>query len=87
MLWHPIEWSLWHFPVQSSNKGFQKHASHEQLLAYTHIFRESQIDISKQSANDILSIAETTRLHYVANRNKKMDQDILSKIGINLQSF
>jgi 20S proteasome alpha/beta subunit len=56
-------------------------------LAYTPIFRESQIEISNQSTNDILSIAETTRLHYVTNRNKKMDQDILSKIGINLQSF
>lgn len=56
-------------------------------LAYTPIHRDAQIEIQKNNTHEIMQIAEETRVHYVKNRNKKIEQDILSKIGLTLERF
>jgi|SRR5215831_12855012 len=50
------------------------------------IHRDAQIEIQKNNIHEIMQIAEETRLHYVKNR-KKIEQDILSKIGLTLERF
>jgi 20S proteasome alpha/beta subunit len=56
-------------------------------LAYTPIFREAKAEIEKASVADIGQIVEHTRNSYVKIRNKKIDEQILASIGLNLNSF
>jgi hypothetical protein len=56
-------------------------------LAYTPVHVDAKIEIQKQNTHDIKQIAEIIRNQYVIKRNQKLDQDILGKIGLNLQTF
>lgn len=56
-------------------------------LAYTPIFKEAEAEIKKASITDIGQIVEHTRNSYVKMRNKKLDENILASVGLNLNSF
>lgn len=56
-------------------------------LAFTPIHMDSKFEIQGQNVHEIKQIAEIIRLQYVNKRNQKLDQDILSRVGLNLQSF
>jgi 20S proteasome alpha/beta subunit len=56
-------------------------------IAFTPIFHEVMGELRKQGANDIARIAELTRNAYGNVRNSKINEEILSTYGLNLQSF
>jgi 20S proteasome alpha/beta subunit len=56
-------------------------------LAYTPIFREARAEIEKASVTDIGQIVDHTKNAYIKMRNKKVDEQILASIGLNLASF
>jgi 20S proteasome alpha/beta subunit len=56
-------------------------------LAYTPIFREAKAEIEKTSATDIGQIVEHTKNAYIKMRNKKLEEQILASIGLNLSSY
>lgn len=56
-------------------------------LAYTPIFREARAEIEKASVTDIGQIVDHTKNAYIKMRNKKVDEQILASIGLNLTSF
>lgn len=56
-------------------------------LAYTPIFREAKAEIEKASVTDIGQIVEHTKSAYTKMRNKKLEEQVLASIGLNLNSF
>ena len=56
-------------------------------IAYTPLFRDAGIEIAKEGTKDIDKIVELTRNSYVKIRNKKIEEEILCPIGLNLQNF
>lgn len=56
-------------------------------LAYTPILVQSRLQIEQQNVHEISQIAEINRQYYIIMRNQKLEQDILARIGINLQQF
>jgi 20S proteasome alpha/beta subunit len=56
-------------------------------IAFTPIFSEVRGELIKQASNDIARIAELTRNAYVNIRNSKLNEEILSTYGLNLQVF
>jgi 20S proteasome alpha/beta subunit len=56
-------------------------------LAYTPIFREAKAEIEKASITDLAQIVDHTRNAYTKMRNKKIDENILASVGLNLQHF
>ena len=56
-------------------------------LAYTPIFRDARAEIQKSSVADIGQIVEITKNSYVKMRNKKLEENVLASVGLNLQTF
>jgi len=56
-------------------------------IAYTPVFRDAGVEISREGTKDIDRIVEFTRNSYIKARNKKLEEEILNPVGLNLQNF
>jgi len=56
-------------------------------IAHTPLFRDAGVEIAREGTKEIDRIVEITRNSYVKVRNKKLEEEILSPVGLNLQSF
>lgn len=57
-------------------------------LAFTPILEQARMILAQEkSSPNIHKIADTIRQCYITARNAKLEQDILAKIGLNLQAF
>ena len=56
-------------------------------IAHTPIFRDAGVEIAREGTKDVDKIVEYIRNSYIKVRNKKLEEEILSPVGLNLQSF
>jgi len=56
-------------------------------LAFSPILRDAVLEINKKSINDISQIAEIVRKCYSGHRSKKLEENVLSSVGLSLQGF
>jgi len=56
-------------------------------IAHTPIFCDAGVEIAREGTKDIDRIVEFTRNAYVKVRNKKLEEEVLAPVGLNLQSF
>jgi 20S proteasome alpha/beta subunit len=56
-------------------------------LAFIPVLRKAMLEITQGSIKDVSTIAERIRVSYVSYRNQKLEEEILSSVGLSLQSF
>ena len=56
-------------------------------LAFNPVFREACVGIEKDSVKNISKIADIVRRSYVNQRNLKLEEEILSSVGLSLQGY
>ena len=56
-------------------------------LAFSPILRDAVIEINKKSIKDISQIAEVVKKCYSGYRNQKLEENVLSPVGLSLQGF